>query len=168
MDTVAKPAWRFCPAKQILSYYHYSFLQKFIVFTVNEHQKIRIAGLNCRVGIATEWPFHWRNSELCITSRVLKIFVKEVKLKWRNFTRLETLFKFHLNKWNVLFGFIIATGGNTWWLCYHIFFLYKHFIDRLFFQRFLPVHLEKLRKSSLNIIGSEADILSRTGCVKKQ
>ena len=50
---VAKPARRFSPALQILSNYHYSFLQKFIVFTVNEHQKISIAGLNCQAGFAT-------------------------------------------------------------------------------------------------------------------
>jgi hypothetical protein len=37
---------------QIQNYYHYSFLWKLIVFTVNEHENICIAGLNSRDGHA--------------------------------------------------------------------------------------------------------------------
>ena len=40
---------------QIQNYYHYSFLWKLIVFTVNEHKNICIAGLNRRAGYATEY-----------------------------------------------------------------------------------------------------------------
>ena len=39
---------------QIENYYHYSFLQKLIVFTVNEHENICIAGLNRQAGYVTE------------------------------------------------------------------------------------------------------------------
>ena len=50
---VAKPAWRFSPVMQILKYFHYSFLKKFIAFTVNEHQNICIPELNYQAGYAT-------------------------------------------------------------------------------------------------------------------
>ena len=40
--------WQFCPAMQILSY---SLLSIFIAFTINEHQNISIAGLNCQAGM---------------------------------------------------------------------------------------------------------------------
>ena len=39
-----QPNW-LCLPMQILSYYHYSFLLKFLAFTVNEHQNISIASL---------------------------------------------------------------------------------------------------------------------------
>ena len=35
---------------QMSNYYHYSFLQILIVFTVNEHENICIVGLNRRAG----------------------------------------------------------------------------------------------------------------------
>ena len=50
---VAYPARQFSPAMQISNYYRYSFLLKLIVFTVNEHENICIAGINRRAGYAT-------------------------------------------------------------------------------------------------------------------
>ena len=47
------PARQFSPAMQISSYYIILFFRKFIVFTVNEHENISIAGLNPRAGFAT-------------------------------------------------------------------------------------------------------------------
>ena len=38
--SVAQPARQFSPAMQIQNYYHYSFLCKLIIFTVNEHENI--------------------------------------------------------------------------------------------------------------------------------
>ena len=53
VQPVAQPARQFSPAMQILDSYHYSFLQKLNVNTVNEHKNICIAGLNRRAGYAT-------------------------------------------------------------------------------------------------------------------
>ena len=44
-----------CKSKQTLvteisNYQHYLFLYKLIVFTVNQHENICIAGLNCQIG----------------------------------------------------------------------------------------------------------------------
>jgi hypothetical protein len=50
--SVAQPAQQFSPAMQIQNYYHYSFLWKLIVFTVNEHKNICIGELNSRAGHA--------------------------------------------------------------------------------------------------------------------
>ena len=52
LDCTVGMHWRSQPVR-ILSYYYYSFLQKFTVFTVNEHQKISKAELNCQAGFAT-------------------------------------------------------------------------------------------------------------------
>ena len=40
---------------QFSKYYHILFLWKLIVFTVNEHKNICIAGLNRHGGYATDW-----------------------------------------------------------------------------------------------------------------
>ena len=47
---------------QISSYYHCSFLQKLIVFAVNEYENICTVGLNHRVGYAIEikYPIIWK------------------------------------------------------------------------------------------------------------
>ena len=52
---MAKPARQFDHAMQILNHYHYSFLSKWIVFTVYEHGNICIAWPNCRASFATAY-----------------------------------------------------------------------------------------------------------------
>jgi hypothetical protein len=64
---------------QIQNYYHYSFLWKLIVFTVNEHENICIAGLNRRAGYATAcvWPLCTLvNFELVYCIRILMRIVE--------------------------------------------------------------------------------------------
>jgi hypothetical protein len=53
--SVGQPARQFSPAMQIQNYYHHSFLQKLIVFTVNDHENICLAGLNRWDGYATDY-----------------------------------------------------------------------------------------------------------------
>ena len=49
----------YSPAMQISNYYvHYSFLHKLIVFTLNQHENICIAGLNRQAGYATDHYYH--------------------------------------------------------------------------------------------------------------
>jgi hypothetical protein len=72
---VAKPARQFGHAMQILNHYHYSFLQKLIVFTVYGHGNICIAWPNCRAGFATGyrhsvivinlWTISYISSHVC-------------------------------------------------------------------------------------------------------
>ena len=52
-------------ALQIQNYYHYSFLQKLIIFTVNEHENISIAELNRRAGYVTDRSYEWMGGFLC-------------------------------------------------------------------------------------------------------
>ena len=53
---MAQPVRLFSPAMPTLNHYNQSFVSlEIVVFTINEHENISIAGLNCRAGYGVDY-----------------------------------------------------------------------------------------------------------------
>ena len=102
-----KLQWRSQPNNSILLlllqlYYHYSFLLKFIVFTVNEHGNICVAGLNHSASYPTGKLFNLFDTSLNLLTMIKK--VRLINLQINLYTMNDMLLLDFVDKLGKLFA----------------------------------------------------------------